>query len=1403
MSRVKFIRDKEQTILALDTNKTAQDGVIYVATDTGSMWLGTGTSSLLQLANNTIDTNTTYVLTKKNNQIILTGSDGSSCTIYDNNTTYSDVSSSGATSGLMTPTDKAKLDSIEEGANRTVVDDAISSTSANPVQNQVVSSALAGKVPTSRKVNNKPLSADVSLSYSDVGAAAESHTHSQYLPLEGGRMEGPVKWTLNSLPKFDDAPLYLIGIDGFADGGMMKWRDTTSVVVGGADRANKVPWSGVTGKPSTFTPSSHTHTKSQITDFPASLKNPNSLTIKSGGTTLESYDGSASKTLDIVGGNNITVTPDTTNGKLTISAASIGGATGDSSGLMTAEDKAKLNGIASGAEVNQNAFSNVVVGSTTVAADSKADTLTLAAGSNVTLTPDATNDKITIAATDTKYNTGTASTSGLTKLYTSTGSSTDGAMTRSAITTALNGKSDSGHTHKSIVTSTPGVSNASDLDAFTTSGIYTVGISDFTNSKNFPTTDGSTKAYPYGDLHVQNSEGHITQIYYSRSGDIFERQAWAKNSDGTWQFAAWHKAFTDKNKPSWSDVTGKPTFSTVATSGSYNDLSNKPTIPTVPSSIKNPNALTISLNGKSQGAYDGSAAKAIDITPASIGALTSGGKAASATVADSANAVAWDKVTNKPSTFTPSSHNHSADNITSGTLALDRIPNVNSKVTSVDVSKLSGVIDASHLPSYVDDVIEGYYSSSKFYKTKNSDGTYSTEIAGEAGKIYTDLNTNKIYRWSGSTFVVISDTITLGTTHATAGYGDESRAAYNHISKTDNPHGVTKAQVGLGNVENKSSAAIRGELTKDNVTTALGYTPPTTNTTYSDATQSAHGLMTAADKTKLDGIAANANNYSLPTASSTLGGVKTTSTVTSASGYTATPIINGVPYYKDTNTTYSAATTSAAGLMSAADKTKLDGVATNANNYSHPTTSGNKHIPAGGSSGQILRWSADGTAVWGSDNNTWTALKGATADADGGAGYAPKPAKGQHGLFLRGDGTWASPANTTYGTATSSNNGLMSSADKTKLDGIATNANNYSLPAATSSTLGGVKTGSNITNSSGTISITKANVTNALGYTPPTTNTTYGNFVGATSDAAGNQGLVPAPTAGKQGQYLRGDGTWATPTNTTYGMASSSANGLMSSSDKSKLDGIASGANNYTLPTATADTLGGVKSGANITNTSGVLSLTKTNVVNALGYTPPTSNTTYSVMGAASGTSAGSSGLVPAPAAGKNTSFLRGDGTWVVPTNTTYSNMTGATSSAAGARGLVPAPAAGNNTLFLRGDGTWATPTDTNTTYSAGSGISLSGTQINNSGVRSISTGSGSNGTIYVNTGGTYSYVSVKGLAGAAYKGVDTSLTLSSTSTNVPTSAAVASLVSANASSEIAVQSTQPTSESVKLWIKI
>lgn len=78
-------------------------------------------------------------------------------------------------------------------------------------------------------------------------------------------------------------------------------------------------------------------------------------------------------------------------------------ATSSKSGLMSKEDKTKLDGIATNAEVNQNAFSNIKVGSVTVAADSKTDTLELVQGNNITLTADAGTDKVTISAKDTTY----------------------------------------------------------------------------------------------------------------------------------------------------------------------------------------------------------------------------------------------------------------------------------------------------------------------------------------------------------------------------------------------------------------------------------------------------------------------------------------------------------------------------------------------------------------------------------------------------------------------------------------------------------------------------------------------------------------------------------------------------------------------------------------------------------------------------------------------------------------------------------------------------------------------------------------------------------------------------------------------------------------------------------------
>lgn len=94
-------------------------------------------------------------------------------------------------------------------------------------------------------------------------------------------------------------------------------------------------------------------------------------------------------------------------------AVTIANATTAADGLMSSGDKDKLDKVASGAEVNQNAFTIVKVGTVPILADAKEDTLTLKAGSNVTLTPDAANDAVTIAATDTTYEVATKTADGL------------------------------------------------------------------------------------------------------------------------------------------------------------------------------------------------------------------------------------------------------------------------------------------------------------------------------------------------------------------------------------------------------------------------------------------------------------------------------------------------------------------------------------------------------------------------------------------------------------------------------------------------------------------------------------------------------------------------------------------------------------------------------------------------------------------------------------------------------------------------------------------------------------------------------------------------------------------------------------------------------------------------------
>lgn len=305
------------------------------------------------------------------------------------------------------------------------------------------------------------------------------------------------------------------------------------------------------------------------------------------------------------------------------------------------------------------------------------------------------------------------------------------------------------------------------------------------------------------------------------------------------------------------------------------------------------------------------------------------------------------------------SHTHSAADITSGTLALDRIPTItDTKIQGMSASKLTGTIPQANLPSYVDDVLE-YNGKSNFPDT------------GESGKIYVDTSTNKTYRWSGSGYTEISASLALGTTSSTAFRGDYGNTAYQHATAKGSAFASGLYKI-TTNAQGHVTAATA--VTKSDIT-ALGIPAQDTNTTYGVASSSANGLMSAADKAKLDGIASGANKYTLPTASSsTLGGVKTGANITNSSGTISLTKAN---------------VTAALG-------------------YTPPTT----------------------------DTNTWIAFKGATTSAAGTAGYAPAPTAGAANRYLRSDGTWAVPpdTNTTY---TLGSFGITATAaELNKLDGV-------------------------------------------------------------------------------------------------------------------------------------------------------------------------------------------------------------------------------------------------------------------------------------------------------------------------------------------------------------------------------
>lgn len=179
---------------------------------------------------------------------------------------------------------------------------------------------------------------------------------------------------------------------------------------------------------------------------------------------------------------------------------------------------------------------------------------------------------------------------------------------------------------------------------------------------------------------------------------------------------------------------------------------------TIPTSLKNPNAITIQGNGTTIDTYDGSAAKTINITPSNIGAAAA-------------------------------SHTHTAANITDFATQVDtrittKINSLKGAASGLATLDSTGKVPSEQLPSYVDDVIEGFLVNSgteaapvyTLYEPNEAGTAASTTvITGEKGKIYVDLTTNKSYRWSGTTYVEIASNDMVEITE------DEVEAIWNEV----------------------------------------------------------------------------------------------------------------------------------------------------------------------------------------------------------------------------------------------------------------------------------------------------------------------------------------------------------------------------------------------------------------------------------------------------------------------------------------------------------------------------------------------------------------------------------------------------------------------------------------------
>ena len=586
---------------------------------------------------------------------------------------------------------------------------------------------------------------------------------------------------------------------------------------------------------------------------------------------------------------------------------------------------------------------------------------------------------------------------------------------------------------------------------------------------------------------------------------------------------------------------------------------------------------------------------------------------------------------------------------------------------------------------------------------------------------------SELYTYDVSLIIAISDTSNITVNVDKTSYVTEEELDGHKTDKT-NPHGVTKAQVGLGNVPNVST----------NDQTPI-YTVPTANAELVSGEKlgTAFGKIARAVASLIAHIANKSNPHSVTKAQVGLGNADNTSDVNKPISSATQTALNGKSDKAHKHKTADISDMPSALPADGGNADTVDGKHANdfaASNHTHTAAdigaaaSGHTHtksqitdfpasLPANGGNSATVNGHTVASDVPANAKFTDTQYSPFAKSGTGAkAGLVPAPSTtAGTSKYLCENGTWAVPPDTKYSVATTTSAGLLSASDKSKLDGIEAGADKYKLPVA-SETLGGVKTGpSVIVNSDGTMSIVKDShyhsALEAIDMTGKTIDLNTLNLSDAPGQikhyvektSGGSANITNAPQAGMflmiaknirwassadfiteqvfvsvttKKEYSRWctSGTWSAwvernYTNTWRGiqnnLTSDSATDSLSAAQGKALKALvdSKASSGHTHSYAGSSSVGGAATSADKINTDagsatqpvyikdGVPKATTYTLAKSVPASAVFTDTWKALVGSSTST-AGTAGYAPAPAKGASNRYLRCDGAWVVPPNT-------------------------------------------------------------------------------------------------------------------------------------------------------